>query len=406
MTDNHLTIDALHERLRDFIRTKLPATNAAVQRGDLSVVGFRDAWTDLPAFVDSILTGGSRLPPLTRWQMIGTLGFVVGSLERHSQEMENGSPGDGLASVDRLEIALRTLAGDDLPTRDTAVTFWLLNRGADLSYTGTDAERFFNEQVNAINDAETNANATMRLIVEDPVILTKDQAADLAALLYQEALNLKSAYNAFFRKSEAGEYPMPGRFFTIDFRTYLAETRIGATPTKGPNAAWLPAVFSFDALFGTSRNWYERHARETFRYQAATDRDQIVSDFVSGSLLDALIHPAVLDLPGGISSVDAETLAAKFDTLSAGRKILQHLSGSHRAIEKSIHAHEQAIAKFLDAVMAELPEEVRAKMAVDPERGTGGGSRKLVYDIGKMRTTNADWLLIRKAATLLRIEEG
>jgi hypothetical protein len=60
----------------------------------------------------------------------------------------------------------------------------------------------------------------------------------------------------------------------------------------------------------------------------------------------------------------------------------------------------------LDAVMAELPEEVRAKMAVDPERGTGGGSRKLVYDIGKMRTTNADWLLIRKAATLLRIEEG
>ena len=205
MTDpSQATLHDLHFDFRTRLRLELPDLNLAVHKGDLPLGQFAHSLCATEV-LDEAARSAARLPIDDRLSLIQTFGFLVGSLERHSKEIHRGRPGDGIGLLPGLEQSLKSLAGEDLPPRDTALTFWTMNRGSALSFTGTAAERFFNEEVNRINDAQTSANTMMREITRDSALFASSGAVDLTEELAVQAEAVRKTYNDLFRKQN-GDY--------------------------------------------------------------------------------------------------------------------------------------------------------------------------------------------------------
>lgn len=373
-------------RLERVVRGQLPALNGGYLAGELTLEELVDliefAVTAVIAAVEENGVGGLKLAD--RERVITTTGFVTGTVERHAQS-EGRSTNAGIGLFRGFERMLVTLAGDDLPLRDTARTFWIVNRQLHgdelLTYTADRGERFFNKQVFELDDALSTANAILRTVSHGGALTVEDAYVlrDLPVLVHR----YKAAYSDFRRKDENG-FPITPEFFTFVFRTFLPAIEVGNETWHGPNAAWLASVFSFDSLFGTATAWYRHYNLDKTKYLTATETATVTADLAGPSVMDTLA--AAVRLPAGLASVPAPELANRLAG-AGGHAVAaaQAVRTTWLELVKGTRGHETLVRDFLDKPSAGLDETEVARMSVKPGEGTGGGTRDLLADIGEMR---------------------
>lgn len=374
-------------RLERVVAGQLPAFNSAYLAGELSLeelVGL--IGLAVGGLVAAVLDGGvAGLGLVERERVMTTVGFVTGTVERHAQS-EGRPTNTGIEFFPGYVRMLRTLAGMDLPARDTARTFWLTNRRIHgdeiLTYTADRGERFFNRQVCKLDAALGEANEVLRVVVGMGGALGTD-AAEALAVLPGLVHRYKTAYSDFRRRDDEG-LPITPEFFTFILRTFLPAIEIDGQPWYGPNAAWLANVFSFDSLFGTATTWYRHYNLDKSQYLTATETATVAADLAGPSVMDSLAE--TVGTPAGLASVPAAELAERLQRSGA------HVVAAARAVrdawlelKKGTNGHEGLVRDFLDKPSGDLTDDAKARMAVKPGEGTGGGTRELLADIGEMR---------------------
>lgn len=347
--------------------------------------------------------GVAGLSVADRERVLMVLGFVTGSVERQARA-EGLAAGAGVGCFSGYEAALLRLAGSELPVRDTARTFWLVNRSVHgerlLSYTGDRGERFFNWAVCEVDGALGEANGLLREVTA--VERISPEGAELLAGLSGLVNRYKAAYAAFRRKDDQG-LPITPEFFTTVFRQFLLTVPLGGQTWNGPNAAWLANVFSFDSLFGTAVAWYRRYNLDKVGYLTADEAETVRSDLGGLSVLDVLA--ASVGLPAGLGSVTGAELASRLvdsrpEVLSAARSVRD----AWLVLTQGTKGHQLLVRDWLDKPSAALSEEEIAGLAVKPHLGTGGGTRDLLNDISLMRVQCTNAVVLRDAFRLLDAE--
>ncbi|MDP9404792.1 MAG: hypothetical protein M3P85_16080 [Actinomycetota bacterium] len=330
---------------------------------------------------------------------------MTGSVERHAQT-EGRPTNAGIGFFTGYERMLVTLAGDELPMRDTARTFWLTNRHVHgnqlLTYTADRGEKFFNQQVCELDDALRAANEILRTVTHGGALTVND--AERLVELPTLVRRYKMAYGEFRRRDADGLRITP-EFFTFVFRTFLPAIEIDGETWQGPNAAWLASVFSFDSLFGTATTWYRHYNLDKTKYLTANETATVAADLARPSVIDTLA--ATIRLPAGLASVPRSELAARLER--SGR----HVVNAARAVRdtwlevvRGTKGHETLVRDFLDKPSAKLDEAEVARMAVKPGEGTGGGTSDLLADIGDMRKSCVPARALLEALWLIDNEPG
>lgn len=391
-----------NERLEKLVKWRLGAFNDAYLAGTLSLGELIDLIRDpTEELIDAIVEGPLPETASERQRVQTTLGFITGTVERHAQT-EGFGRNAGISHFPGYARALDLLAGDDLPQRDTATTFWIQNRhlhGGDLlRYTGDKGEIFFNQQVNAVNDAASAANHILRNAASAETI--DDSTAEALRSAPALARDYKAAYGAFRRRDENGDLPITPEYFTFTFRTFLPAIDLDGQTWNGPNAAWLPDVFALDALLGTAVHWYKAYARDKTRYLTSLEQQQLDTDLDSPAVMDTLANS--LRLPAGLGSVTSDELARRLaDAPPAVRAAATAVRDTWFEITKGTNAHQTLVRDWLDKPSAGVDDATREHMAVDPDAGTGGGTRDLLTDIATMRKNNIPAAALRDALHLL-----
>jgi hypothetical protein len=376
-------------RLERKIRGLLAAFNDAYMDDAMTFGEFRDLLDDITSGIPVIADQVAALDDDWRIRTMTACGFVLGSVEHHAQ-VEGLAPGEGLALVCGLTGLLRGLAGTHLPPRDTAMTFWIYNErlhGAEglLRYTGDRGERHFNHAVNVVYKALDLANTASRALIAGEIEFGTAEGLQAVEALSDAIHDYQRAFHSFRHRDEEGQVPVTPTYFYGRFRVMLPKTVIAGRTWNGPNAAWLPPVFSFDTLLGTAQHWYAEYARSNYDYLSVDERSQVEVDIDSASVLDTLA--TTLGLPAGLGSVSAAELAARIEAkgeiLVATAAVLAE---TFRTFNKGTRAHLGLVKTHLDDPAKDLTPDQIAKLPVKPDVGTGGGTRDLLGDIAEMRT--------------------
>lgn len=368
------------EGMRQYIRDKLPQINKAIEAGELRLdtLIFIASWWAVELQGNFI---SYNLTPQEAQAYIQPLGFLVSSIEKHSQQ-KGKPPGAGIAQVPGLQDVLEILSQiAECPPRDTIYTFWLGNKGNNrtnpLTFTENPGEILFNRAVNETNRLNTISSDALRQICNGNLSIRKAEA--IAALDY--STQNTSAVLTEYRSLSKGMEP---KFFATGYRTYLPTYPIKGVFWGGPNAANIPSQAQLDYLIGTVNSDYARTMEGRWRYLSADDQATLQADMALPSLTARLLE----DL--GLTSTEVEQM-----DLDALRKLMvqrPELQPALFSFEQLIKAtneltafHWGLIQSHLVKPSTQLTPEEKAQLPVKPDSGTGGNSHQHTKNIMFMR---------------------
>lgn len=111
-----------------------------------------------------------------------------------------------------------------------------------------------------------------------------------------------------------------------------------------------------------------------------------------------------LRLPAGLASVTGDELARRLaEATPAVRAAATAVRDTWLEITKGTNAHQTLVRDWLDKPSTGIDDATREHMAVDPDAGTGGGTRDLLTDIATMRKHSIPGAALRDALHLLEM---
>jgi len=382
---NHLVEDPIF-KLREFVRQKLPSLNTAIElkRSPLGVL----VALALPIVTDAVAEAYARIGRMDRaaaLEYLQLLGFVISSVERHSQAAGN-KPGEGKAQLGLLDDLLINLGRiAQHPPRDTDTTYWYRNRQALLSFTGDAQEAQFNSIVNLQREAQRMACRLLRPICSQEVPVSSPEAADAVRQAADSLERIVEGYRTFTDPGPGGTWRFSPDFFMRSMRTYLVSYRVGGEIWAGPNAANLAANMELDYLAGVTEPWYAEVVQSRWRYLIWEDQLELETDMKSVSLTERMIQALGLNA-SFILNTETETLAQCFANSPVNVK--QMLCAYYllmAPITQGTGVHFRLIKDYLIRNSASLTPEEQKSLPVNPGHGTGGMGHDKTHAIMEMR---------------------
>ncbi|MEP0805581.1 MAG: DUF1864 family protein [Chloroflexota bacterium] len=372
--------------LRTVVHNEIPRLNDAIEKGEDEVGTV--VRTFLPWFSMMKETfAPERLPRAEARTVIQLIGFVIGSVERHLQSAHLQA-GQGLALFPGMEDYLTKLAiSAQHPPRDTHYTYWLWNNGEEpLSFTGDPQEIFFNRAVNHTHELHTLSCDWLRVICEGQINIVSPEARTIIQNAANNNMVLHDHFRSFMsRDPVSGQRAVEPHFFMTRMRTYLPTYQINSTEWTGVNAANLAAQMQLDYLVGTTLDSYENTVRGRLRYMTSDDRRSLEYDMHLPSLLDLFLQQMSLtraDMDGLTNDTLETLIAMQSDDF---RRNLAAYINLVTACGRLSSMHWALIQNYLVKASTTLSAEERARLSVDPEKGTGGKTHKETEAIMRMR---------------------
>lgn len=372
--------------LRNLVRQELPALNTAIElkRLPASVLIAHS----IPVVTKAVTEARTRMGHMDRaaaLEYLQLLGFVISSVERHSQAGGN-EPGKGLAQLGALDdmlIGLGRIAQH--PPRDSDTTYWYRNRQGLLSYTGDSQERHFNFIVNLQREVQREACRLLRPICTLEIPIASPEAVNSMHQAADGLERMVEGYRSFTEQGPGGEWRFSPGFFMRSMRTYLLPYPVGGEMWAGPNAANLAANMELDYLAGLTEPWYAEVVQSRWRYLTGEDQLELKASMRCVSVTERMIQALGLNADFILNN-ETETLAQIFGNSQVNvKEILCAYYLLMAPITQGTGVHFRLIKDYLIRNSASLTPEERNSLPVDPGHGTGGMGHKKTLAIMAMR---------------------
>lgn len=391
-TAHTINLQPAIEQAKQFATRRLPILNEHVLAGGVKLDDFiREITPVLKPFSKAMFGGGAwwsralRMSPAILGvpntqdarRALQHIGFLVDSLERHSQDL-GITPGAGLTALGSMAAVMTILgyAADTVP-RSTAYTYWIGNPLDDAIYfTLNPGEAAFHRAVITINAVQGKAAALLRSVAtldELPDSLEGIERLRLADNLQHEVL---TAYKQLAAKGDDGQFVLTPDFFATGMRPFLPAYPVAGEKLFGPNAAFLQNQRSVDALMGLITDEFEVSVREhEARYMPVEDRQQLAADLECPSVAAQLCAKA-LDLSfETILRIPDENLVERMSKVTPAQRSafdtyfrLCNTAGRARSV------HRAMVKTWLEEPAKRLSLEEKESLAVKPDQGTGGAT--------------------------------
>ena len=377
----------LLSELKEWVRKEIPKINNLIDQQELpaeALVGAFRPWTVriLQELDPTMLSkDDARLA-------IQVIGFGVGSVERHFQTAHEPA-GTGLGRFGSLGDFLLAVANvAEHPPRDSHYTYWLWNNDTlPLTFTGDPQEIFFNRAVNHTHELHTSSCNQLRPISEGQVSVMDPDAMQIITTVAQNTMILHEHFRSFMLKDKvSGLRSMEPHFFMTQMRTYLTTYPINGVDWSGVNAANLVAQMQIDYLTGTTVEDYEKTVRARFKFLTREDRTSLEADMALPSLLDLFLRQIGLTRTD-LNGMESATLTSLITTQPTAfkRNLASYIDLVH-ACGRLTSIHWALIQNYLVKASAQLSPNERDRLAVAPERGTGGKTHAQTEAIMWMRS--------------------
>jgi hypothetical protein len=372
--------------LRNFVRIELPTLNTAVElkRSPMGVLVVQA----LPVVTDAVAEARSRIGRIDRGaalEYLQLLGFVLSSVERHSQAA-GSKPGEGKAQLGLLDDLLIDLGRvAQHPPRDTDTTYWYRNRQALLSFTGDAQEAHFNFIVNLQREVQSAACRLLRPICLQEMSVSSPEAADALRRAADGLERMVDGYRSFTEPGPDGTPRFSPGFFMRSMRTYLVTYPVGDETWAGPNAANLVANMMLDYMAGVTEPWYAEVVQTRWRYLTRADQIELEAEMKCVSLTERVIHALGFDA-SQILSTETETLARCIAASTVNvKQVLCAYYLLMAPITQGAGVHFRLIKDYLIRNSASLTPAEQKSLPVNPGHGTGGMDHDKTRAIMQMR---------------------
>jgi Domain of unknown function (DUF1864) len=316
-------------------------------------------------------------------RMLQCLAFGVSSVERHMQ-WSGHKPGDGVLALGVTDLLLHLGRVAGQPPRDSYRSYWLANPGpAPLTFTGSYQEAMFHRIVNETEALHQASVAALRPICDGTVPFASEAAVDAMekAILHHEKLT--AMFKSFMLPAvdRPKEWAMTKTFFALSMRTYLCSYPIASVEWSGPNAANIPGQALLDFAIGTVDDEYRATVRSRFELLHERDRAEILAAMDRPSVLDRVLETIGLQA-ADLGDIQEGDLVPRF---LARRDCMPSLAAFCELVKAAAHlsaTHFALIHNYLRRMAQETPPEVRAKLPVKLDHGTGNmehdGTRRIM----------------------------
>jgi hypothetical protein len=389
-TAHTINLQPAIQQAKQFATGRLPILNEHVLAGRLKLDDFireitpvlepfskamfgRRAWWSRALRMSPAILGVPNTEDARR--ALQQIGFVVDSLERHSQAL-GITPGAALAALSLVPSVMTILgyAAGTVP-RSTAYSYWIGNPLDNAIYfTRNPGEAAFHRAVVTINAIQWKAAGLLRPVA------TLDELPDSREGIerLQQADDLQhevlTAYKHLAAKGDDGQFVLTPRFFTTVMRTFLPTYPVADEALSGPNAAYLLNQRSVDALMGVLTDEFEGFVRDhEARYMPVEDQHQLAADLECPSIA-AQLSAKALDLSfETILHIPDETLVERMSAVTPAQRSafdsyfhLCNTAGRARSV------HRAMVKTWLEDEEKRLSPEEKTSLPVRADQGTGG----------------------------------
>ena len=324
---------------------------------------------------------------MIRKRVFRSVGFLVGSLERHLQ-------GSGLPKGKSFEIEpdaehLLAAVGEelDMPPILGVNEYWLDDYETPaMTFTGSEGEIDFK--------AGVQEWARQTAIVADDLRPVADGDIDIESTKSRDAILRSSLCYQTITERYEKLVPSPARHrsgMSMEvfqaFRVYLCGYSVAGESYFGPNAANLAANFSADFITGMADESYLAMFRERLPYLSPMDRAQVVEDSRRDSVVDQLLTRVGLDR-GSIKTLSDTEIASRIGSQSeAYFDVLTHYSALYKEISRLNSKHWGSIT-VLKKFSETTPDGSTNNAPVSPMTSVSDAPHGRPEMIYKMRREN------------------
>lgn len=373
---NSETSDVFFSNIEWWLQHELPQLNNAAG-SDPSAIG------KLKTVTREFITAFPRLNTIGITEArsaIKYIGFLVSSLELHSQDVGNAA-GSALSEIEGAEKLLTGLAAiAKHPPRDSLYTFALWNHSPTITFSGDPQETLFVDVVRQSTNELFNCGNCIRQIRH------AHDADDLRSLKEADGHidATRQQFIRFLRTDDNGRPALTAEFFANIMRQYNCKWVLAGQEWGGPTAANCAPYISIDFLLGAADSEYNQHTLERFRYLTDEDQMMLDCDMKSMSLAEGLHRKIGKDQSEFLSAGNDEIASL----LVANRDVYEFTVAFNQLAEKFSQLsglHYGLINKFFKS---ESEADQEKTVAVDNTRGTSGMSFPDVWKIRQMRRTS------------------
>lgn len=376
---------AFEHELSTFLHGPLQDLNEDLESGKAHTGDFLNAWAPISESLAAVHSCISEMGQAQARTLLRRLGFVLSSLEYHLRR--TGEPLHALQLLSGVEEVLITLGklARHIP-RDSHYTVWLWNTGPDsIRFTTDPQEKAFALAVTETDRLHADSCMAVREICRAPELFGTPEAAQLLRRGEANTGEVCRIYQNFRKPHREGE--LTPDFFMLRLRTMLLAYEVAGVMHSGPNAANVASQVSLDFLTGfAAPTYFEQWALKRMQHMVPEDYFMVtmdarqtidlaiiclahlgISSDVFVSLTENEIARLIRQQPASVRSAIAAYAAFAKEQI--------RLSGIHFSFIKShlIHAQQR------------LTPEQRAKLPVQPERGTGHTNHQDTFSIFEMR---------------------
>lgn len=382
--DGTAALDRALDRLEGFVRDDLPTINTNLETTPEPDLLVRAAVPLLaPIVAEAAHFANDRARALKTIQL---LGFVGSSLERHMQR--NGAvPGSGVIALGLPGVLSDLARAAHHPARDSALTYWLLNRGPKpLTFTTDNGELLFNKIVNLTHDKHASSNAALRQICGGELRIEDARTVEVIKSAVQNTNELVAAYRSFMTRQENGDWAMTPMFFMRRMRTYLPTYPVVDDVWSGVNAAHVWKQICVDYNIGTVDDDYWTYVLSMFDYFPPEGWDDITLDARSPSIFGRILAAMHVSRADFTQLTDAQLARLLGRQPAAVRAAGRAYTELVETASKLTSIHRALIQNYLIRPAQSLTAEELATLGVAPSEGTGGRSHDDTLKLWKMRT--------------------
>lgn len=355
------------------LRGKLQIYNNSLDAGGVGFETMAREFASLlrPDRIAQFLDVSAHSPePASR--LLQRVGFLVSSLERHSQGA-GGMPGAALNQFPGLASRLAQLgAAAGRPPRDDHYSYWVWNASSPITFTGSKAELAFNH---AVNQTEWLATAAADMSIDLRIGALEFSNPDASDALVSAAANADQLRHVFamLNKPQEGEQEaiINPRSFS-QFRNYLLSYPIEGVMYPGPNAAYVAGFSRLDISIGAYEPGLPEIVHMRLKHMNKHDSVLVRRELTLPTLADLAARKLGLTATAA-ATLSAQELAARLSALD--KNALETFRAFNRlvvAFKAASAVHWGSIRRNLVLADKKLSADEIARLPVKPNVGVSG----------------------------------
>lgn len=251
----------------DYLKNKLPSINKKADNYDSKVFAISILRGKIYEIINSYSDLNISIEDARK--KLSFLGFLISSLEKHSQENGN-EVGEAIKNINQLENKLIILGKKaNHPPRDSLYTYSIWNTD-NITFSGDYAEKLFIEIVrNSTNILYKSVN----LLLEEYPYISKNTINEIR----NNVNDVKTEFKRYLSLDDNGHPVITAKFFMNTLRQYNCSWKINGDIWKGPTAANCMPYIAMDYLLNLNNKEYDEHVKNRLRYLSEEDKMNLIN---------------------------------------------------------------------------------------------------------------------------------